>query len=63
MSYFVFKQPKSPYESHISRHNSKPLKNIVKVLETMLQSSKNAQNIIFKKNHDVDKSTLLFGFL
>ena len=38
----LFLKPKLPYESHPSRHTSKPLKKIVKILETRLQSNKNA---------------------
>ena len=38
-----FLKPKLPYESHNSRHASKPLKKIVKILKTGPQSSKNAQ--------------------
>ena len=39
------------------------LKNIVKILENRPQSSKKAQKWVkILKNHDVDKSTLLFGF-
>ena len=57
------KSPKSPYESHLSRHTSKSLKKIVNILETRPQSSKNAQKWIkICKLHDVDKSTLMFGF-
>ena len=52
-----------PYESHLARHTAEPLKKIVKILETRPQSSKNAQKSIKNcKIHDVDKSTLLFGF-
>ena len=46
-----------------SRHTSESLKIIVKVFKTRPQSSKNAQKWIkICKIHDVDKSTLLFGF-
>ena len=60
---FFGKQPKSWYESYLSRHTSESLKNIVKILETRPQSSKNAQKWTkICKIHDVDKITLLFGF-
>ena len=50
-------------ESHLSRHTSQSLKNIVKIWETRPQSSKNAEKLIkICKIHDVDKSTLLFRF-
>ena len=58
-----FKEPKLPYESHLSRHISEPLRKIVEILETRSQSSKNVQkwiNII--QIPDVDKFTLVFGF-
>ena len=58
-----FLKPKLPNESHLSRHISKPMKKIVKILETRLQSSKNAPK--WTKNYkinDVDKRTLVFGF-
>ena len=49
-------KPKLPYESHLSRHTSEHLKNIVKILETRLQSSKDApQWTKICKIHDVDK--------
>ena len=57
------KKPKSPYEVHRSMHTFESLKSIVKILETIPQSSKNAQKWIkIGKIHKVDKSTLLFGF-
>ena len=57
------KYPKSPYESHLSRHTSESLNNIVEILETRPQNSKNGQKwIIICKIHDVDKNTLRFGF-
>ena len=60
---FLKKKPKYPYESHLARHTSEPLEKIVKILETRPQSSKNAQKSVKNcKIHDVDKSTLLFGF-
>ena len=58
-----FLKPKLPYDSHLSRHTAEPLKKFVKILETRLQSSTNAPKCT--KNcqiHDVDKSTLVFGF-
>ena len=39
-----FLKPKFPYESHLSMHTSEPLKKIVQILETRLQSCKNSQN-------------------
>ena len=60
--FFVFKQ-KLPYESQLSRHTSEALKKIVKILETRLQSSKNALKWTkICKIRDVDQSTLVFGF-
>ena len=60
---FFVKKPKSPYESHLSWHTSESLKNIVEILENRPQSSKNDQKSIkICKTHDLDKSTLLFGF-
>ena len=60
---FFVTSPKSPYESYLSRHTSESLKNIVKILETRPQSSKNAQKWTeICKINDVDKITLLFGF-
>ena len=57
------KKPKSPYESHLSRYVSEPLKQIVKILKNGPQSSKNSLKWTNNcKNHDVDKSTLVFGF-
>ena len=54
---------KSLYESYLSRHTSESLKNIVKILETRPQSSKNAQAWRkICKIHEVDKITLLYGF-
>ena len=41
----ISSKPKLPYQSHLSKHTSEHLKKIVKILETMLQSSKNAQNL------------------
>ena len=38
---------KSPYESHLSRHTFESRKNLVKILETRPQSSKNAKKWIF----------------
>ena len=59
-----FLSPKLLYESHLSRHASEPLKKIVQILETRPQSSKNAQKFTkICKFHDVDKSTVAFGFL
>ena len=60
----IFLRLKLLYESHLFRHTSKPLKKIVKILETRLQSSKNAPKLTTKncKIHGVDKSTLVFGF-
>ena len=58
-----FKKPTLLYESHLSRHTSQPLKKIVYILETGLQSSKNAQKWTkIWKIHDIDKNTLAFGF-
>ena len=58
-----FLKPQSPYESHLSRHTSEPIKKVVKTIEIKLQSSKNAPKWIhICKIHDVDKSTLVFGF-
>ena len=37
-----FLKPKLPYESHLSRHTSKPKNKIVKIIETSPQSSKTA---------------------
>ena len=52
-----------PYESHVSRHTSEPLKKVVKILETRPQSSKSAETLTKNcKIHNVDKSILLFGF-
>ena len=56
-----FKQPKLPYESHLSRHTSKTLKKIVKILETRPESSKHSQKWMQIQIHDVDKSRLVFG--
>ena len=54
---------KLPYESHLSRPTSEPPKKIVKILETRLQSSKIAPKWTTNcKIHDVDKSTVVFGF-
>ena len=58
-----FIKPKLPYESHLSRHTSEPRKEILKIIETRPQSSKNAQKWIkICKIYDVGKSTLVFGF-
>ena len=55
--------PKLPYESHLSGHTSEHMKKIVKIIETRPQSSRNAPKWIkFSKIHDVDKSTLMYGF-
>ena len=52
-----------PYESHLSRHTSEPMRKNVKILETRPQSSKNYPKWIKNgKMHNVDKSTLVFGF-
>ena len=57
---FFNKLRKFPDKSHLSRHTSKPLKKIVKLLETRPQSSKNAPKWTkICKIHDVDKSTLV----
>ena len=51
------------FYSHLSRHTSEPLKKFLKILETRLQSSKKAPKWTNNcKIHDVDKSTLMFGF-
>ena len=44
--FFVFKYSKLPYESYLTSHTSKPLKKIVKIIETTEQGSKNAQKWI-----------------
>ena len=60
---FLLISQKSPYESYLSRHTSESLKNIVRILESRPQSSKNAQKWTkICKLHDGDKITLLFGF-
>ena len=54
------------YESHLTSPTCEPLKKIVKTLETRPQSSQNSQKRKKQKKikiHEVDKSTLLFGFL
>ena len=57
------KKPKLPFESNLSRHTSEPLKKIVKILETRLQSIKNAQKRTKNcKIYEGDKRTLVFGF-
>ena len=59
---FFFK-PKLPNESHLSRLTSEPMKKRLKIIETRLQSRKNAPKWIkMSKIHNVDKSTLVFGF-
>ena len=65
LNYFFdfFKKPKSRLGSHLSRHTSEPMTTIVKIIETWPQSSKNTPK--WTKNfkiHDLDKSTLVFGF-
>ena len=58
-----FLKAKLPYESHLSRHTSEPMKKIVKIIETRSQSSKNAPKWIkICKIHNVYKSTLVVGF-
>ena len=39
-NFFLFfaEYPKSPYKSHLSRHTSESLKNVVKILETRSQN-------------------------
>ena len=60
---FLLNSQKSPYESYLSRHTSESLKNIVKLLESRPQSSKNAHKWTKNgKSHDVDKITVLFSF-
>ena len=63
MFFFLFLKPKSPYESHLSRHTSEPMKFFKKIIENRPQSSKNAPKWIKNcKIHDADKSTLVFAF-
>ena len=59
-----FLKPKSPYESHLSRYTSEPLKVFFfLIIENRPQSSKNAQKwITICKIHDVDKSTVVLVF-
>ena len=47
---FFSKLPKLPYESHLSRHTSEPIKKIGNILENRPQSSKNAKQ--FKKREE-----------
>ena len=54
--FICFKQPKSLYESHFSRHTSDPLKNIVHIVEIGCKAAKKTKNGFKKKIsqiHDV----------
>ena len=55
------KEKKILYESYLSIHTSELMTEIVKLIETRPQSSKNAPK--WTKNCKIhDKSTLVFGF-